>query len=85
MQNTLSDSIGHRVKRNPRMCLVLQPKQLEGKMRQLTNRQLWLLQFEAIAPWQKKMIQDECCRRQQAHIAKRRALHVPDSMIGWWF
>jgi hypothetical protein len=82
MQNTLSDSVGHRVKRNPRMCLVLQPTQLEGKMRHLTNRQLWLLQFERIAGWQKKMIQSECDRRQEAYIAKCRTLNAP---IGWWF
>jgi hypothetical protein len=64
------------------MCTINDTTQLEGKMSHLTNRQLWLLQFEGISEWQKKMVQDECALREQAYVSKCRALHVPS---GWWF
>lgn len=79
---TLNDSIAYRVKNNPRMCLLREPAQLEEKLKHLTNRQVWLLQFQDIARWQEKMIHTECDRRQQAYADTCRSLDRP---IGWWF
>lgn len=79
----MTDTVASRMKRNPRLCTIRTPKDLEVKMRGMTNRQLWLSQFDTVAEWQNKMIQDECRRREAAYHEKWRG-NVPE-WLGWWF
>lgn len=80
----MNDSIANRVKRNPRMCTIHTHEKLKATLSGLTNRQVWLLQFQKMAVWQKSILLSECKRREEEFEIKQRMSGCVNSWWAWY-